>query len=335
MTPGYAAFPSFGSGGTPLAGSRFVRFEAVLSFLAGCAAPVAEAPPEVLIRLGALRPPLCGLALDRPRIMGILNVTPDSFSDGGEFGTVQAAVARAQAMAIAADILDIGGESTRPGAQTVRIADEIARVAPVIRAIREAGITTPISIDTRKAAVAEAALDAGANIVNDVSAFRYDPELADLVAERGVPVCLMHSKGDPATMQNAPLYADVVAEVLEYLAERMAFAEARGVTRDRMIIDPGIGFAKTQAHNLALLAHLPRLHDLGVPLLLGASRKKFIGTIGGAEIARDRIPGSVAVALHGAAMGAHILRVHDVAETAQALALWRAINAPDAAVCAG
>ncbi|MGO4910260.1 dihydropteroate synthase [Pseudorhodobacter sp. W20_MBD10_FR17] len=338
MTRRYAAFPCFGAssslggGGIPLAGSRFVRFESVLSFQAGRAAPLAEAPPEVLARLGALRPLLCGLALDRPRIMGILNVTPDSFSDGGDLGTVQAAVTRAQAMA--ADILDIGGESTRPGAQAVSIADEISRVVPVIRAIREAGITTPISIDTRKAAVAEAALDAGADIVNDVSAFRYDPELADLVAERGVPVCLMHSKGDPATMQNAPHYADVVAEVLDHLAERMEFATARGVAHDRMIIDPGIGFAKTQAHNIALLAHLPRLHDLGVPLLLGASRKKFIGAIGGAEVARDRMPGSVAVALHGAAMGAHILRVHDVAETAQALALWQAINAPDAAVCA-
>jgi dihydropteroate synthase len=270
------------------------------------------------------------LALDRPRIMGILNVTPDSFSDGGDLATVQAAVARAQAMP--ADILDIGGESTRPGAQAVGVADEIARVAPVIRALRDAGITTPISIDTRKTAVAEAALDAGADIVNDVSAFRYDPELADLVAERGVPVCLMHSKGDPATMQDAPRYDDVVAEVLDHLAERMEFAAERGIARDRMIVDPGIGFAKTQAHNLALLAHLSRLHDLGVAVLLGASRKKFIGTIGGAEMAKDRMPGSVAVALHGAAMGVQILRVHDVTDTAQALALWQAINAP---VCAG
>jgi dihydropteroate synthase len=276
------------------------------------------------------RPPLCGLALDRPRIMGILNVTPDSFSDGGDLATVQAAVARAQAMP--ADILDIGGESTRPGAQAVGVADEIARVAPVIRALRDAGIATPISIDTRKTAVAEAALDAGADIVNDVSAFRYDPELADLVAERNVPVCLMHSKGDPATMQDAPRYDDVVAEVLDHLAERMEFAAARGIARDRMIVDPGIGFAKTQAHNLALLAHLPRLHDLGVAVLLGASRKKFIGTIGGADMAKDRMPGSVAVALHGAAMGVQILRVHDVTDTAQALALWQAINAP---VCAG
>ncbi|WP_050523275.1 dihydropteroate synthase [Pseudorhodobacter wandonensis] len=330
MTRRYGAVPCFGGGGVPLAGSAFVRFQAVMSFQGADAVPLHEVPEAVLTRLSQLRPPLCGLALDRPRIMGILNVTPDSFSDGGDLATVQAAVARAQAMA--ADILDIGGESTRPGAQAVGVADEIARVAPVIRALRDAGITTPISIDTRKAAVAEAALDAGADIVNDVSAFRYDPELADLVAERGVPVCLMHSKGDPATMQDAPRYDDVVAEVLDHLAERMAFAAARGIARDRMIVDPGIGFAKTQAHNLALLAHLPWLHDLGVAVLLGASRKKFIGTIGGAEMAKDRMSGSVAVALHGAAMGVQILRVHDVAETAQALALWQAINAP---VCAG
>lgn len=270
------------------------------------------------------RPPLCGLTLDRPRIMGIVNVTPDSFSDGGDVTTVKAAVARAAAMQ-AADILDIGGESTRPGAETVSTAEEIRRVAPAIRAIRDAGITTAISIDTRKAAVAEAALDAGADIVNDVSAFRYDPELADLVAARGVPVCLMHSKGDPATMQHDPRYSNVVQEVMDHLAERMAFAASRGIAGDLVILDPGIGFGKTQAHNLALLAALARLHDLGAPVLLGASRKKFIGTIGGAEVAKDRMPGSIAVALHGAAMGMHILRVHDVPETAQALALWRAI----------
>jgi dihydropteroate synthase len=326
MTARFAGFPSFGPQAQPLAGSCFVRFDAVWSYENGLTTPLDAVPPAVMARLGSLRPPLCGLALDRPRIMGILNVTPDSFSDGGDLATVQAAVARAQAMP--ADILDIGGESTRPGAQTVGIAEEIGRVAPVIRALRDAGITTPISIDTRKAAVAEAALDAGADIVNDVSAFRYDPELADLVAERGVPVCLMHSKEDPATMQNAAHYVDVVAEVIDHLTERMEFAAARGVARDMMIVDPGIGFAKTQAHNLALLAQLPRLHDLGAPVLLGASRKKFIGTIGGAEVARDRMPGSVAVALHGAAMGVQILRVHDVAETAQALALWQAINAP-------
>ena len=330
----YMPIPQLGAqcsaqAGFSLAGSGLVRFLDVAEMAGGQILPQRKAgdlPPENTARLSATRAPLCGLALDRPRIMGIVNVTPDSFSDGGDVATVAAAVARAKAMQ-AADILDIGGESTRPGAETVAIAEEIRRVAPAIRAIRAAGITTPISIDTRKAAVAEAALDAGADMVNDVSAFRYDPELADLVAARGVPVCLMHSKGDPATMQHDPRYDNVVQEVVEHLAERMEFAAARGVAQAQMIVDPGIGFAKTQAHNLALLAHLAVLHDLGVPVLLGASRKKFIGVIGGAEAAKDRMPGSLAVALHGAAMGAQILRVHDVAETAQALALWQAIHA--------
>ncbi|MGB3277790.1 MAG: dihydropteroate synthase [Pseudorhodobacter sp.] len=315
----------------PLAGSAFARFADVALIEAAEGHTLVRAAalaPKDLARLSHLRAPLCGLSLDRPRIMGILNVTPDSFSDGGDLGTVQAAVMRATAMQ-GADILDIGGESTRPGAQTVSIVEEISRVAPVIRAIRDAGITTPISIDTRKAAVADAALTAGADMVNDVSAFRYDPELADLVAERGVPACLMHSKGDPATMQQDPRYDNVLHEVVAHLAECIDFATSRGVSQNQLMVDPGIGFAKTQAHNLALLAGLAMLHDLGLPLLLGASRKKFIGAISGAEAAKDRMPGSVAVALHGAAMGAHILRVHDVAETAQALALWQAIQKPN------
>lgn len=271
--------------------------------------------------------PICGLTLDRPRIMGILNVTPDSFSDGGDLASVSAAVARAKAM-VAADILDIGGESTRPGAEAVTVTDEIARVVPVIAALRSEGIATPISIDTRKAEVARAALDAGADMVNDVSAFRYDPALADLVAERAVPACLMHSKGDPATMHLNPTYDDVVAEVMDHLAERLAFAQSRGVALDKLVVDPGIGFAKTLAHNLDLLRALPRFHAFGAAVLLGVSRKKFIGTIGGADMAKDRMPGSVAVALHGVAQGVQILRVHDVAETAQALALWQAVTAP-------
>lgn len=306
-----------------LAGSDLVGFDWVIQD--GQMIAARDLPRPDLARLSAPRAGLGTMPLNRPRIMGIVNVTPDSFSDGGDVTTVRAAVARAQAMN-AADILDIGGESTRPGAETVDCAEEIRRVAPAIRAIRDAGITTPISIDTRKAAVALAALEAGADMVNDVSAFRYDPELADLVAERGVPVCLMHSKGDPATMQQDPQYSDVVQEVLDHLADRLDFAMSRGVARSRVILDPGIGFAKTQTHNLLLLASLPMLHDLGAAVLLGASRKKFIGTIGGAEAAKDRMPGSLTVALHGAAMGVHILRVHDVAETAQALALWCAIG---------
>lgn len=280
-------------------------------------------------RLSGRRSDLCGIPLDQPRIMGILNVTPDSFSDGGDLASVSSAVARARAMQGKADILDIGGESTRPGAGEVPAAEEIARVVPAIRAIRDAGIAAPISIDTRKAAVAAAALDAGADMVNDVSALGFDSEMAPLVAERGVPVCLMHARGDPATMQKDPRYGNVLLDVYDFLAERVAFAVAAGIGRDRIITDPGIGFGKTLGHNLELLRHLSLFHDLGLPILLGASRKRFIGTIGGAEAAKERMPGSLAVALHAAAQGAQIIRVHDVVETAQALALHLALAVPD------
>jgi dihydropteroate synthase len=259
--------------------------------------------------------------------MGIVNVTPDSFSDGGTAHAPEAALARARAMVAAgADILDIGGESTRPGAATVPVPEEIARTAPVIRAIRAAGIVTPISIDTRKAGVAEAALAAGADIVNDVSALSWDPALARVVAEAGVPVCLMHAQGTPQTMQQNPHYGDVLTEVYDYLAARMDWAVAQGIDPARIITDPGIGFGKTMEHNLALLRGLSLFHALGAPVLLGASRKRFIGTLSGVDEAAKRMPGSVAVALMAAGQGAQILRVHDVAETVQALALWRALT---------
>ncbi|MEC7763978.1 MAG: dihydropteroate synthase [Pseudomonadota bacterium] len=280
----------------------------------------------VRARLSAPRPDLCGLTLDRPRVMGILNVTPDSFSDGGDHAAFEAGVARGVAMAAEADIIDIGGESTRPGAEEVAVDEEIRRTAPVIEALRAAGVTTPISIDTRKARVAEAALDAGANIVNDVSAFEFDPELADLTAERDVPVCLMHAKGLPDTMQDNPTYEDVVGEVMAHLDARIAFAMGRGVKRERIITDPGIGFGKTLEHNLELLRHLTLLHDFGLPVLLGASRKRFIGAIANAPEAKDRLGGSLAIALHGAAQGMHIIRVHDTRETTQALALMAALD---------
>jgi dihydropteroate synthase len=256
--------------------------------------------------------------------MGILNVTPDSFSDGGRLPDTRAVVAQARAMA-AAGILDIGGESTRPGAAEVPEADEIARVVPAIAAIRAAGIATPISVDTRKAAVAEAALDAGADMVNDVSALGFDPAMAGLVAARKVPVVLMHAQGTPATMQEDPRYADVVAEVAAALAARVAVAEAAGIARDRIVIDPGIGFGKTLAHNVTLLRNLGAFHALGLPVLLGASRKRFIGTLGGEPVPDRRGPGSIAVALAAAAAGVQVIRVHDVAETAQALAVWAAL----------
>jgi dihydropteroate synthase len=280
-------------------------------------------------RLSALRTPIAGLSLDRPRIMGILNITPDSFSDGGQVFAVEAALDRARKMATEADILDIGGESTRPGSAAVPEKDEIARVVPVIEAIRAAGITTPISIDTRKASVAAAALDAGADIVNDVAAMTYDGAMAGLVAERGVPVCLMHAQGDPETMQNDPRYDDVVLDVFDWLAGRIEAAEAAGIKRDKIITDPGIGFGKTLQHNVSLLQNLSIYHDLGCPILLGASRKRFIGTIGNAPDPLDRVAGSVAVALHGAAQAVQMLRVHDTFETRQALSLQQAIFGTD------
>ena len=312
----------------PLAGSAIIGFETVDALADGQVVdqhPVAALAPDVHDRLTRARAPVCGLTLDRPRIMGILNLTPDSFSDGGALSDPGQAVAQALQMAAHADILDIGGESTRPGAQPVSPHQESARVLPLIHAIRDAGIATPISIDTRNASVARAALDAGADMVNDVSAMTHDPEMLAMVSDAGVPVCLMHAKGDPATMQNDPRYGDVVGEVLDWLEERVAVALAAGIARDHILVDPGIGFGKTLEHNLTLLRRLSVFHDLGQPVLLGASRKRFIGTISGVECAGDRLAGSLAVALHAAAQGAHVIRVHDVAETRQALALWRAL----------
>ncbi len=320
--------PARPDGALTLAGgwTWFTHVECLRRGRPGRILPAREIPPEVLDRLTAPRPAFAGLTLDRPRIMGILNVTPDSFSDGGLFDASDRALDQARAMARDAEILDIGGESTRPGAATVPEDQEIARTAPVIAALRAEGIATPISIDTRKAAVARAALAAGATIVNDVSALTYDPALAGTVAASEAPVVLMHAQGTPETMQIAPAYDDVLHDVCAGLAARVAAAEAAGIPRDRIAIDPGIGFGKTQDHNLALLARLSVFHALGLPILLGASRKRFIGTIGGAEAPRDRAPGSVAVALHAIAQGVQMLRVHDTSETRQAFSLWRAVT---------
>ncbi|MFN7223159.1 MAG: dihydropteroate synthase [Paracoccaceae bacterium] len=285
---------------------------------------VAELPPNRLAYLTGPRPDFAGLAMDRPRIMGILNVTPDSFSDGGLFLKPEAAMMQARAMAAQADILDIGGESTRPGAADVSADEETARTVPVIAAMRAAGIARAVSIDTRKAAVAQAALAAGAGVVNDVTALQYDPAMAGVVAAAGVPVILMHSIATPATMQDDPYYDDVLLDVYDALAARVAEAEAAGIARDQLAIDPGIGFGKTLAHNLALLARLSLFHGLGLPILLGASRKRFIGTLSGEDDAARRMPGSVAVALAGVAQGIQMIRVHDVAETRAALTLWQA-----------
>ena len=288
--------------------------------------PISDLPDDVHTRLTSARAPIAGVQMTRPVLMGILNVTPDSFSDGGRYLDPTHAVDQARAMvADGAGIIDIGGESTRPGAETVAIDEEIDRVRTPIASVT-AQLGTPVSIDTRKAAVAEAALDAGAAIVNDVSGFTFDAALAPLCAKHSVPVCVMHAQGDPQTMQDAPSYDDVRFDVYDFLEARVAYLETLGLNRAQIIVDPGIGFGKTMTHNLTLLREISLFHGLGCPILLGASRKRFIGTISGADIADTRMPGSVSVALHAASQGVQVIRVHDVSETRQALAVWRAVE---------
>jgi dihydropteroate synthase len=261
------------------------------------------------------------------RVMGVINVTPDSFSDGGRFDDLSAALAQARRLiAGGADILDIGGESTRPGAAPVSEADEIGRVVPLIRAIR-AESALPISIDTMKPAVARAAVAAGATMWNDVTALRHSPESLSAAAELGCDVVLMHMQGEPGTMQAEPHYDDVVGEVAAFLAGRADAAIAVGVARERIWLDPGVGFGKHMVrHNLPLLAGLDSIVALGFPVLLGVSRKRFISALDGGEVPADqRLGGSIAAALAGAAAGVAAVRVHDVRETVQALRVWTAI----------
>lgn len=281
---------------------------------------VDDPPQEVLDALTAPRPPLMGLALDRPRVMGIVNATPDSFSDGGRYDPTVHVRDLARA---GAEILDIGGESTRPGAHEVAPAEETARILPAIRAAQ--GLA-PVSVDTRKAAVAQVALQAGAGMVNDVSGLDFDPALARVVAQAGVPLCLMHAQGLPQTMQDDPRYDDVLLDVYDALALRIARARAAGIAADRIVIDPGIGFGKTEAHNLAILRRISLYHGLGCPILLGVSRKRFVGTIGGGQAAADRMAGTLALTVAAVAQGVQIHRVHDVAEHAQGLRLIAALN---------
>jgi len=318
------------AGALPLAGGWCWFSQAEVLTRAGSRGVVAAAdiPAAARARLTAPRAPLAGLAMDAPRLMGILNVTPDSFSDGGRFAAPDVAVAHARAMADGgADILDIGGESTRPGAAEVPEAEEAARTAPVIAALRRGGLETPVSIDTRKAAVARAALAAGAGLVNDVAALTWDAGLAGVVAGSGAALCLMHAQGTPQTMQADPRYDDVTLDVYDFLEDRIRVAEAAGISRDRICIDPGIGFGKTQAHNLTLLRNISVFHGLGCAILLGVSRKRFIGTLSGEDRADRRGPGTIAVTLAGVAQGVQIHRVHDIPETRQALRLWQAVGA--------
>jgi dihydropteroate synthase len=257
-----------------------------------------------------------------PKLMGVVNVTPDSFSDGGRYLDAEAAIAHGVALARdGAEILDVGGESTRPGAVEVDEAEELRRVGPVVAGL--AGTAT-VSIDTSKLAVAEAALDAGASIVNDVTALRRDPEIGALCAEREAGVVLMHMPGNPRTMQDDPTYDDVVGEVKAFLAERVEIAVAAGVAEERIWLDPGIGFGKALEHNLELLRRLGELRELGRPLVIGTSRKSFIGRVDGSEVG-DRVGGTIASSVLAAAEGADVLRVHDVAEIGQAMRVARAI----------
>lgn len=285
--------------------------------------------PEELAPLISERAPLAGLSLSQPCLMGILNVTPDSFSDGGQHVDPEAAVARARAMVMeGARLIDVGGESTRPGAVEVSVDAEVARVVPVLRRLREAGLAATISLDTRKAHVAEAGLAAGADVINDVSGLRFDPDLARVTAEAQAPLIVMHSVGTPETMQAMAneAYGDVLLDVYDGLAASVAQAVAAGVPRDRIVVDPGIGFGKTLDQNLALLRRISLFHGLGCAILLGVSRKGMIGTIGEEPDAAARGPGSAALGLWAVSQGIQVLRVHDISLHRQALQLWRSVT---------
>ncbi len=283
--------------------------------------------PERLKRLSAPRPSICGIPIDRPAIMGVVNVTPDSFSNGGDCADPYAAIARGRALAEAgAEIIDVGGESTRPGSDPVTPETELDRVLPVVGALAADGLA--VSIDSRRASVMAAALEAGATLVNDVSALSFDPESLGLVARRGASVVLMHSRGDPKTMQDEPIYGCAPLDVFDYLEARIDACLAAGMARSSIIVDPGIGFGKSPiGHNIEILQRLGLLHGLGCPLLLGVSRKSFIDRLAGAGEPKQRLPGSLAAGLAGLDKGVQLLRVHDVAETVQALAVWDALTA--------
>lgn len=306
--------------GTPKA------IEAALAKLPGV---LAEDAAAQWANLAKIHPPLQlgtrTIRLDQPQVMGILNVTPDSFSDGGQHDAIEAGRSHAAAMLESgAAIIDIGGESTRPGASATFEDEEIRRVVPAVEYCAAMGAA--ISVDTRRAGVLDAALSAGAQMANDVSALRYDPRSIEVVAARGCPVVLMHAPGAGEDLHKGGEYADVVSAVFDFLKAARAQAVAAGVAEDRIILDPGIGFGKSLAENLALLNALPLFHALGSPLLLGVSRKRLIGALSSEEAADQRLAGSIALAIKGMEAGVHLLRVHDVAETVQARNVWRGLR---------
>lgn len=328
----------------PLAGGRFAfaqveliarsgeRIERAFAPLAEAMAwglersrAAAEALDRQLASLTRARAPFAGVGMERPRIMGVVNVTPDSFSDGGDFLDPAAAIAQGRALRDAgAEILDVGGESTRPGSAPVPPVEEEARILPVIRALAADGAV--VSVDTRHARVMRAAVAAGAAIVNDISGLTGDLDSLRAVAETGAPVVIMHMQGEPGTMQDNPTYVDAALDVYDWLEGRIAACTAAGIPRERICIDPGIGFGKTGAHNLTILRHTALYHALGCAVLIGVSRKGFIGRLSRSEPPKQRVPGSLAAGLESWNQGAQILRVHDVAETAQALMVWEALN---------
>jgi dihydropteroate synthase len=291
--------------------------------------PIGQVPEDWHDALHALSlrpPPFAGLPTDRPLLMGVVNVTPDSFSDGGRHAGPAQAIEHGHALLEAgADLLDIGGESTRPGAEPVPPEEEIRRILPVVRDLAKAAT---VSVDTRNARTMEAALEAGAEIINDVSALRHDAEAIRVLQRSEASVILMHMLGDdPRRMQDDPHYDDAGLAVARFLRDRVETLELLGIPRGRIAVDPGIGFGKTVAHNLELVDRLPLLAGIGCRVAFGASRKGFLGRLSGVAAPAERVPGSIAAALAGAARGASILRVHDVAETAEALAVWQACAA--------
>ena len=304
------------------------RARASLAALRGWAAgqpeTVAARAHALLDNLSTPRATIAGLAFSRPLVMGVINVTPDSFADGGLHFEPAAAIRHGHRLIEeGADILDIGGESTRPGAEPTGEAEERRRVLPVVAGL--AGSAVPLSIDTRRARIMVAALETGARIINDISALTFDPGSLEVAATSGAPVILMHSQGDPKTMQQAPSYDDAALDVFDYLAARVATCTTAGVPRDRLIVDPGIGFGKTVSHNVEILRGLSLYHGIGTPLLVGVSRKSFIARLSRGEPEGARLPGSLAAALAAVSAGAQIVRVHDVGETRQALAVARAL----------
>ncbi|TXC68687.1 dihydropteroate synthase [Sphingorhabdus soli] len=318
-----------GAAGSPKRDQALILVDAADAWFATLPAPLAEQAEQQRAGVAAERAPLTlgerTIRFDEARVMGVLNLTPDSFSDGGAHGGTDAAADAGFAMASAgASIVDVGGESTRPGAKPVWEGDETARVVPVIERLAKSGVA--LSVDTRKAAVMEAALGAGAGIVNDVSALLYDERALGVVRDAGCPVVLMHAPSQSSDPHTHDGYDDVVLDVYDWLAERIAAVVAAGIDRARIIVDPGIGFGKSVTENLAITNSLALFHTLGCPLLYGASRKRMIGAIDGEAEANDRLGGSIALHLRAVELGANIVRVHDVRETVQALKTWRALR---------